>query len=167
MANVYRPDIDEHGDRDGFRWHGESVGRKAGSECLGASLYELPPGEATWPYHYHVANEEMLIVLRGRPHLRDPQGWRQLEEGEVVAFPRGERGAHQLANRTADEVRLLLVSEMRGPDIGVYPDSGKVGLREFAPGRMREGLRHLFSTEDDREYWDGEPEVAPGKEAAD
>ena len=30
MANVYRPDIDEHGARDGFRWRGESVGRKAG-----------------------------------------------------------------------------------------------------------------------------------------
>jgi uncharacterized cupin superfamily protein len=163
MANVYRPDIDEHGERDGFRWRGESVGRKAGSERLGASLYELPPGESTFPYHYHLANEEMLIVLRGRPHLRTPGGWRQLDEGDVVAFPIGERGAHQLANRTEDEVRFLMISEMRGPDIGVYPDSAKVRVGEHAPGSLREGLMFTFSTEDARDYWDGEP----GPEAAD
>ena len=157
MANVYRPDIDEHGERDGFRWRGESVGRKAGGERLGASLYELPPGESTFPYHYHLANEEMLVVLRGRPHLRAPEGWRQLEEGDVVAFPVGARGAHQLANRTGDEVRFLIISEMRSPDIGVYPDSGKVGVREQAPGSEREGLKFNFSTEDARDYWDGEP----------
>jgi uncharacterized cupin superfamily protein len=161
MPNVHRPDIDEHGERDGFRWRGESVGRKAGSERLGASLYELPPGEATFPYHYHVANEEMLVVLRGRPHLRDPDGWRQLQEGEVVAFPVGVRGAHQLVNRTQDDVSFLIVSEMRGPDIGVYPDSGKVGVREHAPGSLREGLKFNFTADDARDYWDGEglPEV--------
>ena len=61
-------------------------------------MYEIPPGNANCPYHYHFANEELLIVLRGRPHLRTPDGWRQLEEGEVVAFPIGERGAHQVVN---------------------------------------------------------------------
>jgi uncharacterized cupin superfamily protein len=40
------------------------------------------------------ANEEMLLVVRGRPHMRGPVGWRKLHEGEVVAFPLGERGAH-------------------------------------------------------------------------
>ena len=159
MPNIYRPDIDEHGERDGFRWRGESVGLKAGGERLGASLYEVPPGQSTFPFHYHLANEELLVVLQGQPHLRGPDGWRQLEEGEVVAFPVGERGAHQLVNRTTDEVRFLMISEMRGPDVGVYPDSGKVGVREHAPGSGREGVRLTFRAEDARDYWDGEPEV--------
>ena len=159
MPNVFRPDIDEHGERDGFRWRGESVGLKAGGERLGASLYELPPGQSTFPYHYHLANEELLVVLQGQPHLRDPEGWRQLEEGEVVAFPVGERGAHQLVNRTAGEVRSLMISEMRAPDIGVYPDSGKVRVGEHAPGSGREGMSLSFRIEDARDYWDGEPEV--------
>jgi uncharacterized cupin superfamily protein len=160
MPNVHRPDFDEHGERDGLRWRGESVGFKAGSERLGASLYDLPPGEATFPYHYHLANEELLVVLRGRPHLRGPDGWRQLEEGEVVAFPLGERGAHQLVNRTEDDVRLLMISEMRSPEIAVYPDSGKVGVREHAPGSGRVGLKLNFRADDARDYWDGEPEVS-------
>jgi uncharacterized cupin superfamily protein len=154
--NVHRPDLDEQGETDGFRWRGESVGAKAGSERLGASLYDLPPGEATFPYHYHFANEELLIVLHGRPHLRTPDGWRQLEEGEVVAFPTGERGAHQLQNRTDEDVRFVMVSEMRNPEIAVYPDSGKVGAREHAPGSGREGLRMNFRMDDHRDYWDGE-----------
>jgi uncharacterized cupin superfamily protein len=160
--NVHRPNLDEQGETAGFRWRGESTALKAGGEHLGASLYELPPGEAICPYHYHFANEELLVVLRGRPHLRTPPGWRQLDEGEVVAFARGEQGAHQVVNRTDEDVRVLMVSEMRSPEIPVYPDSGKVGVREHASGSGREGLRLNFRMDDARDYWDGEdPPKAP------
>lgn len=161
MANVYEPSFDESSDRDGFRWRAERVARNAGGEHLGASVYELPPGEATFPYHYHFANEELLIVLRGRPHLRSPDGWRQLAEGDAVAFPVGERGAHQVVNRTDTPVRLLMVSEMVGPDVVVYPDSEKVGAREHAPGSGPGGIRQTFRSDDQVDYWEGEqpPEV--------
>lgn len=162
MPNVFKSNLDEQGEREGFRWRGESVGFNAGSERLGASIYELPPGEATCPYHYHLANEELLIVLAGRPHLRSPEGWRQLDEGEVVAFPVGDSGAHQLVNRSDDPVRLLMVSEMRSPEIAVYPDAEKVGAREHAPGTGRVGLRLNFRSTDAVDYWEGElpPEVS-------
>ena len=160
--NVHRPAFEERFSApEGFRNRGEALAYNAGSEHLGASLYEVPPGQAVCPYHYHLANEELLIVLRGRPHLRTPEGWRQLEEGEVVAFLRGERGAHQVVNRTDADVRLVMISEMRSPEIPVYPDSGKIGVREHASGSGREGLRLNFHPEDARDYWDGEgaPEV--------
>jgi uncharacterized cupin superfamily protein len=157
MPNALRPDFEGHSEREGFSVRGASVGLKAGAEGLGASVYELPPGQSNCPYHYHLANEEMLVVLRGSPELRTPGGWRRLEEGEVVAFPVGERGAHQLVNRTANDVRVLMISEMRYPEVPVYPDSGKVGVREHAPGSGREGMRLNFRTEDHRDYWDGEP----------
>jgi uncharacterized cupin superfamily protein len=163
VPNIFEPDLNERYDREGFRWLYESVARNAGSERLGASVYEVPPGQATFPYHYHLANEELLIVLRGRPHLRTPAGWRELAQGEVVTFPVGERGAHQLVNQGDEPVRLLIVSEMRSPDITVYPDSGKIGAREHAPGSGREGLRLNFLGPDAVDYWEGEasPEV-PG-----
>jgi uncharacterized cupin superfamily protein len=163
VPNVFKANLDEQGEREGFRWRGESVGLNAGSERLGASIYELPPGEATCPYHYHLANEELLIVLAGCPHLRSPEGWRQLDEGEVVAFPVGEDGAHQLVNRSDDPVRLLMVSEMRSPEIAVYPDAKKVGAREHAPGTRREGLRLNFRSTDAVDYWEDElPPEVPG-----
>ena len=161
MPNVFSSDFEEEGAQEGFGWRGTSVALAAGSERLGGSIYELPPGEATCPYHYHLANEELLVVLQGRPHLRQPDGWRVLEEGDVVAFLVGERGAHQLVNRTGELVRLLMISEMRSPEIAVYPDSGKIGAREHAPGSGREGVRLNFLAPDAVDYWEGEgpPEV--------
>ena len=89
VANVFEPDFDHEEDRPGFTYRRARIGWQAGSERLGASLYELPPGQASFPYHWHAANEELLIVLSGRPSLRSPSGWRELAEGEVVAFPGG------------------------------------------------------------------------------
>ena len=156
MPNIFESDFDESGGREGFRWRGSSLAYRAGSERLGASIYEIEPGNSSFPYHYHLANEELLFVLKGRPHLRTPAGWQQLAEGEVVAFPIGERGAHPLANKTEEPVRFVMVSEMVSPEIAIYPDSGKVGVREHAPGSGREGLRENFKSADAVDYWQGE-----------
>jgi uncharacterized cupin superfamily protein len=161
VPNVFEPSFDDSSGRPGFTSRRARLGRQAGAELLGASLYELPPGQSPWPYHAHLANEELLIVLRGRPHLRSPEGWRQLAEGEVVSLPVGERGAHQVQNRTDTPVRILMVSEMNAPEISIYPDSGKVGVLEHAPGSPGEGLKLFLSSEGGLDYWEGE-EPPPG-----
>ena len=74
---------------DGIR--AARVAARAGAEHLGVSVYELQPGDEM-VFHYHVQREELLIVLQGRLSLRTAAGWEELPEGEVVAFPRGERG---------------------------------------------------------------------------
>jgi uncharacterized cupin superfamily protein len=154
VANVFRPEFDEPRDHDGFRAKRARLGYRLGAERLGVSLWELPPGELAYPYHFHLAEEELLVVLAGRPSLRDPSGWRELEEGEVVSFPRGERGAHQLANRTEEPVRFLAVSTNGEPDVVLYPDSGKLGAAERNPDGS--GLKHYFRIADAVDYWDGE-----------
>ena len=65
MANLFEPEFDEV-ERAARASAGGApqLGRQAGAERLGASLYEMPPGEAAFPYHYHLGNEEMLIVDR-------------------------------------------------------------------------------------------------------
>jgi uncharacterized cupin superfamily protein len=103
------------------------VAELAGAEHLGASLYVLEPGDEM-VFHYHVQREELLVVLTGRLSLRTAVGWEELPEGEVVAFPRGERGAHGYRNDGAEPVRVLMVSEMDGPNISVYPDTNQIGL---------------------------------------
>ena len=134
MANLFEPDFDAGQDRPGFSWRRAKLAAQAGAERLGASLYEIPPGEASFPYHAHSANEELLIVIEGRPSLRTEQGWRQLAPGEVVSFAVGPGGAHQLQNRTEQPVRVLLVSEMNAPEVSLYPDSGKILAGTRPPG---------------------------------
>lgn len=152
--NVNQPEFDERRDEPGFVARRARLGRQLGSEKLGASLWELSPGQAAYPYHWHMTEEELLIVTEGTPHLRTPEGWRELEEGEVVAFPRGEEGGHQLMNRTERPVRFLAFSTQPGPDIVMYPDSGKVGAFERRPDGG--GLYKLFRLDDAIDYHDGE-----------
>jgi uncharacterized cupin superfamily protein len=156
MPNVFDPEWDGGEEREGFVYRDAALGWQGGAERLGASLYELAPGSRLFPYHFHMANEEMLVVLSGRPHLRTPEGWRELDEGEVVFFCVGERGAHQVENRRDAPIRLLMVSEMVGPEIAVYPDSGKLGVRDPAPGSREKRMRENFRLADAVDYWDGE-----------
>src|ERR1700747_1024716 len=71
--------------------------------------------------------------------------------GDVVAFPRGKEGAHQIRNDTDAPVRVLMLSTLIAPDIVEYLDSGKIGARSVA------GERILLSRPGPTlDYWDGE-----------
>lgn len=152
--NINDPLFDEPRERPGFRARRARLGHQVGSERLGLSLWELPSGQAAYPYHYHLGEEELLVVLDGRPSLRTPNGWVELGEGEVVCFPRGERGAHQLHNRSEDAVRFLAISTNGDPDVVIYPDSDKLAANERLP--RGGGLKAMFRLSDTVDYHDGE-----------
>jgi uncharacterized cupin superfamily protein len=153
-VSIENPDFDEPRTQEGFRANRARLSRQAGAERLGLSLWEVPPGQAAYPYHAHLTEEEIVVVLDGTPSLRTPDGWRDLEQGEVVAFLRGEGGAHQIVNRTDETVRFLAFSPSGEPDIILQLDSGKVGAVERRPDGG--GMRLWFRREDERDYYDGE-----------
>ncbi len=88
---------------------------------LGASLYELERGNFMI-FHFHHGSEELLLVLRGRPTLRTLAGERQLEEGEVVHFPAGPEGAHEIRNDTDERIRYVVAGTRISPEVLEYPD---------------------------------------------
>jgi uncharacterized cupin superfamily protein len=154
-VTITKPVFDERREHPGFNCLRARIGRQVGSEKVGASLWELPEGQAAYPYHWHVAEEELLIVLDGAPSLRTPDGWRELDEGEVVSFPCGEEGAHQIVNRTEKPVRFLAVSNQQ-PDIIVRPDSQTIGVAERRPEGG--GIWVNFRLADQVDYFEGEEE---------
>lgn len=151
MPNIRTDDLHEG---DGYRR--ARLAEQAGAEHLGLTVYELPPG-AGMHFHYHLQREELLVVLEGTVALRTADGWEDVAEGEVRAFPRGERGVHGYENRSAQPVRLLMFSEQNAPNVSVYPDEGQVGIYDVAkPGERRFG--GLFNLGDAVEgYGGGEP----------
>jgi uncharacterized cupin superfamily protein len=160
MANIFEPDFDQQREHSGFRAQRARLGWQLATQRLGASIWEIEPGEAAYPYHYHLAEEELLVVLMGRPSVRRDGEWRQLEPGEVLAFPRGKDGGHQLANWGDVTARFLAVSTSDTPDLVVYPDSGKIGACERLPDRA--GLWEIFRLADAVDYHDGEqPPASP------
>jgi uncharacterized cupin superfamily protein len=113
-------------------WQNGMRTRRVGrGDILAARLHELPPRSAGASYHFHHGNEEMLVVLRGRPTLRTPQGERRLEEGEVVVFRCGPQDAHKCSNDTYETVRYLMISNNASPDAVEYPDSGHLSVMAY------------------------------------
>jgi len=157
-ANIFEPDFDAEQDKPPFVWRRARIGRQAGSEKLGASLFELPPGASSFPLHIHRVNEELIVVLSGRPTLRGIDSERELGPGEVVACPVGPDGAHRLDNRTDEPARVLIVSTMLAPEINEYPDSGKVWARTYAPGAPEgdDEVELIARPEDNVDYLEGE-----------
>jgi uncharacterized cupin superfamily protein len=151
IFNLNGDDWDRAEDRAGWQSKDAWVGARIGAELIGGSMYELEPGDRLWPYHTHHANEEWLVVLRGEPTLRTHEGERTLSEGDVVCFPRGKEGAHQISDRTDSAIRVLMLSTLIKPDIVEYLDSGKIGARSV------KGERILLSRPGpELDYWDGE-----------
>jgi uncharacterized cupin superfamily protein len=154
VFNLNGDEWDRVEERPGWRSKGAWVGAHVDAELIGGSMYELEPGDRLWPYHTHHANEEWMIVLRGTPTLRTPEGERELDEGAVVCFRRGKDGLHQVRNLTEAPIRVLMLSSMNMPDVVEYPDSGKVGARSAA------GERILLSRPGPiLDYWDGEEQL--------
>ena len=112
----------------GFRSGMARFGRDVGAADTGATLYELPPGEAVCPYHYEYGEEEWALVIEGTPSVRTPEGIERLEPNELVFFPKGPEGAHQIRNDGEAPARVLMWSTVVLPTASVYPDSGKVGI---------------------------------------
>ncbi len=115
-------------DPDGFRAGMFRPGPDLGAQDSGATVYELPPGQAVCPYHFEYAEEEWLLVLDGQPSLRTPEGTEQLAPGDLAFFPTGPEGAHQIRNDSRETARVIMWSTVVYPAVTEYPDSGKVGV---------------------------------------
>ncbi|MFB6157808.1 MAG: cupin domain-containing protein [Haloferacaceae archaeon] len=153
-------------ERGGTRFRRKKLATAAGGEAIGCSLYELPPGSKSWPYHWHAGNEEAVYVLAGTGTLRLDGGREPLEPGDYVALPAGEGSGHRVINDGDDPLRYLAVSTMEDPDVVAYPDSGKVGVYAGSPpgGEAERSIHGYYRREDDVSYWLDEEEGATGTE---
>jgi uncharacterized cupin superfamily protein len=127
--NVFDPEFTYDGGRpEGYKAGSARMGPAIGSSRVAATVYELPPGESTWPYHYEYGSEEWLLVLEGTPTLRHADGEDVLEPGDLVCFPNGPEGAHKVTNNSDAAARLIIVSTYERPAVAVFPDSDKLGV---------------------------------------
>ena len=145
MSNIWADHWDSLNDWSGGG--GKTKHLVEGGPSLGASLYELGPGN-TVPYHFHHGSEELLIVLRGRPTLRTPEGERQLAEGEVVHFPTGPAGTHGMRNDTGDDVRYVVAGIRVSPEVAEYPDLQQITAQARTESQTGERLWLIHDLEE-------------------
>ena len=148
--NLNSDEWDGTRDREGWRCRVHARGERIGGELIGATMSEVDPGSTLWPYHTHYLNEEWVIVLRGEPTLRTPEGEHVLKEGDVVCFLRGKRCASDHQPNGLADPRLMLSSMTRG-EIIEYLDTGKVLAKDVEDEDV------MFARPGPAvEYWEGE-----------
>jgi uncharacterized cupin superfamily protein len=138
-------------DPEGYRAGMARLGGELGAKQTGLSVYELPPGQAVCPYHYEYGEEEWLLVLDGRPTVRTPDGTVELEPLDVVFFPCGPDGAHQVRNDGEATARVVMWSQVVHPTASAYPDSDKVAIWTGVKGEDV-----MVTRASNVDYWHGE-----------
>jgi len=135
------------------------VGAVIGSGGLGAMFVTVAPGKRAFPFHNHLGNDEMFVILEGTGTFRLGDQEYPVKAGDVCAAPRGGPDtAHQLINTGETDLKYLGISTNQDPDVVEYPDSGKYAAMAIAPGQdfMSAHLKVVGRAEDGLDYWDGE-----------
>jgi uncharacterized cupin superfamily protein len=157
------------GVRFGAQW--APIADRIGARKLGYSSWIVPPGKASVPYHYHLVNEELAIVLGGEVWLRLNGGFHLLQAGDMVAFPSGAESAHQLLNYADRPAHVLMASTRIPREVVAYPDSGKRGYAVAGlagdPPMERIMTKEGAIVEGMAGYFEGEPVDEPLGEAPD
>ena len=117
-VNIYGDEWTDGTEEPGFRNRERPLGETLGAEKLGGTIYLIEPGQRICPYHWHFGEEEWVIVLEGTVALRTPDGERELARGDVVAFPTGPGGAHDIRGSGSEAVaRADAVDDVRPGDL--------------------------------------------------
>jgi uncharacterized cupin superfamily protein len=96
------------------------LGDVFGLRNFGVNLTRLQPGGESSLLHRHSKQDEFVYVLKGTPSLVTEDGEQILQPGMCAGFP-ANGTAHQLVNRTQDEVVYLEVGDRTKGDEGTYP----------------------------------------------
>jgi uncharacterized cupin superfamily protein len=152
VFNLFDGDVTEDSRvRDGNRFRRTMLGQAVGAKLTGLSMYELPPGERAWTYHYELNREEWVIVVAGEVVVRTPAGDRTMREGDIACFPPGEAGAHQVRNESDAPARFAMPSSWAGNGyVAIRPDSNTALI-------VGPDYRRIVPLDEDLGYWDREP----------
>jgi uncharacterized cupin superfamily protein len=98
---------------------------------FGAFIETLPPGSRSGFRHWHETEDEMVLILSGEVVLIEDRE-ELLSPGDVAAWPAGQGIGHCLENRSAAEVRYLVIGTRNSRDVVHYPDHDLVAHKDGA-----------------------------------
>ena len=135
----------DHGGR--FAGRSRHLTRSFGAYRVGVLVEELSPGKQSCQAHYHLLEEEHVLILEGTVTLRLGDERLPMKAGDYVCFPAGQKVGHCLVNEGDAVCRYLVIGERNPNEVCVYTDSNKVMVR---------ALGELYDKAATRRYFDGE-----------
>lgn len=97
------------------------LGEYFGLTHFGVNLTHLSPGAISALAHSHSKQEEFILILAGRPTLVLGEEEFVLQPGDCYGFQAGAGIAHQLINRSEEEVTYLEIGDRTEGDEVEYP----------------------------------------------
>lgn len=88
---------------------------------FGVSHVRLEPGAWSAQRHWHIGEDEFLVMLSGEAVLIDNEGEHIMRAGDCAAFPKNDGNGHHLVNRSDAPCQFVVVSAGT-PMGGDYPD---------------------------------------------
>jgi len=98
------------------------LGDLFGLTNFGVNLVRLMPGAGSALRHAHSKQDEFVYIVQGNAVIITDAGETQLTAGMCAGFKCGTGNAHQLLNRSGEEVIYLEVGDRSAGDTVVYPD---------------------------------------------
>lgn len=108
------------------------------AQKLGVSVDTVAPGMRSCSYHFHQAQEEMVVVIGGSGTLRVAGSMLPIRTGDVIVIPAGPAYPYQIIKPSDAPLQYLSISTRETPEICEYPDSGK-----FSAFASTDGVRSM------------------------
>ncbi len=109
------------------------LGQAGGLTQFGVNITILAPGARSSLRHWHLNEDEFVMVLAGALTLVTDTAEHAMGPGDCAAFPAGEAVGHTLVNRSDAEARFLVVGSRAAHEVCTYTDVDlRVEMRDGA-----------------------------------
>lgn len=131
----------------------QALGDAGGLSQYGVNLVHLEPGAASSLRHYHMAQDEFVMITTGQCVLVDGDGEHLMQPGDCAAFPAGDTNGHHVINRSDAPASFLVIGTRTEEETAYYSDIDmmvKVTGRAFNFTRKDGSLLTKEQTGEDR-----------------
>lgn len=98
------------------------LGDAAGLTQFGVNLVTLEPGAMSSLRHWHLAEDEFVMVTEGECVMVQDEGETVMRPGDCAGFPAGSTNGHHFLNRSDAPARFLVVGSKAPREVATYSD---------------------------------------------
>jgi uncharacterized cupin superfamily protein len=98
------------------------LGQAGGLTQFGVNIVILQPGAKSSLRHWHLHEDEFVMVLSGDCTMVEDAGPVIMRPGDCAAFPAGVPDGHHFINHTDAETRFLVVGTKAAREVATYSD---------------------------------------------
>ena len=98
------------------------LGDAGGLTQFGVNLVILQPGALSSLRHWHMAEDEFVMVTKGECVLVQDAGETLMKVGDCVAFPANVPDGHHFINRSDAVAQFLVVGSKAKREVATYSD---------------------------------------------